>query len=172
MTLAVLEHYHASGESAKHPEGSSEPAAHISAHNAVLTVETKSRAATVRKERLPFRNGVNETEEKARKRAKKAPLRGAGGKERMGPREKDTAAFWGVRVPLKGPWAGEAAAATNGAIYATAPGVVTLGPGSVGSCGSGTCGGSGGCGSEVLAMCFTGCTGVSFGNYAGGSGSG
>jgi hypothetical protein len=134
---------------------------HISAHNAVHTIETKGRAASTRKYRLPFRNGVDETEEKARKRAKKQPLKGAGKKERMGPKDHDTAPFWGVKVPIKGPWASATAAATNGAIYAAAPGVVTLGPGSVGSCGTGTCGGRTGCGTEMLGMCMAGCTGVS-----------
>ncbi|KAH7377200.1 hypothetical protein B0T11DRAFT_294569 [Plectosphaerella cucumerina] len=64
----ILEKYHSSGQSAQHPEGSSEPAVHISAHNAVHTIETKGRAASTRKYRLPFRNGVDETEEKARSR--------------------------------------------------------------------------------------------------------
>jgi hypothetical protein len=134
---------------------------HISAHNAIHTIETKARAASTRKYRLPFRNGVDDTEEKARKRAKKQPLKGAGNKERMGPKDHDTAPFWGVKVPIKGPWASATAAATNGAIYAAAPGVVTLGPGSVGSCGAGTCGGRTGCGTEMLGMCMAGCTGVS-----------
>ncbi|KAH6686648.1 hypothetical protein F5X68DRAFT_11359 [Plectosphaerella plurivora] len=154
-----LENYHASGQSAKHPEGSSEPSVHISAHNSVHTIETKARAATARKHRLPFRNGVTEAEEKARRRAKKQPLKGAGGKERMGPKDQNTASFWGVKVPILGPWASATAAATTGAIYAAAPGVVTLGPGSVGSCGSGTCGGGTGCGTEMVGMCFAGCTG-------------
>ncbi|CRK24882.1 hypothetical protein BN1708_018118, partial [Verticillium longisporum] len=44
-------------------------------------------------------------------------------------------------------------------MYATPPGEVYTGPGSVGSCASGTCGGHSGCGSETLGMCSAGCVG-------------
>ena len=163
----VIEQYHASGASAKHPDGSSAPSAHISAHPAVRTIENKARQARTRKLRIPFRNRVDEFHDKARKRADKAPLKSGGGKgaaaapKRMGPRGEDAVPFWGVKVPLAGPWASATAATTTAAIYAMPPGEVNTGPGSVGSCASGTCGGSGGCGSETLGMCTAGCTGVS-----------
>lgn len=160
----MVEQYHASGTSGRHPEGSSAPSAHISAHPAVHTIETKSRQARTRRLRIPFRNRMDEYHEKARKRADKNPIKGAKGAaapKRMGPRGEDTVPFWGVKVPLAGPWASATAAATTAAIYAMPPGEVNTGPGSVGSCAAGTCGGSGGCGSETLGMCTAGCTGVS-----------
>ncbi|KAH6690175.1 hypothetical protein EV126DRAFT_483533 [Verticillium dahliae] len=152
-----LESYHASGNSSKHPLPPNTPSAHISTHNAVHTVETKSRSATTRMQRMLFRNGIDEYEIKARKKATK-PL--PTGEPRMGQRE-DTALKWGVRVPLAGPWVSIAAATTTAAMYATPPGEVYTGPGSVGSCASGTCGGHSGCGSETLGMCSAGCVGVS-----------
>ncbi|KAM0327175.1 hypothetical protein ACHAQA_006307 [Verticillium albo-atrum] len=124
-----LESYHASGNSSKHPLPPSAPSAHLSAHNAVHTVETKSRAATTRMQRVMFRNALDEYEAKARKKASK-PL--ATGEKRMGPRE-DTSLNWGVKVPIAGPWASIAAATTTPGIYATPPGEVYMGPGSVGS---------------------------------------
>lgn len=128
-------------------------------------METKARATVARKKRIPAQNRVVEFDEKARKRSEKIPLKGPGtaGKQRMGPRDKDATPFWGIRVPIKGPWASATAAATSAPIYAVAPGVVTLGPGSVGSCASGTCGGAGGCGSEMLALCYSAGKGVSHG---------
>ncbi|KAM0277349.1 hypothetical protein ACHAQH_005865 [Verticillium albo-atrum] len=164
-----LDSYHTSGDSSKHPLPPSTPSAHISAHNAVHTIETKSRSATTRMQRMLFRNSVDEYELKARKKASK-PLRT--GEQRMGPRE-DTAVNWGVKVPLAGPWVSVAAATTTPAIYATPPGEVYTGPGSVGSCASGTCGGHSGCGSETLGMCSAGCVGSAwFGGSAGCTGFG
>ncbi|KAL9942838.1 hypothetical protein ACHAQF_005905 [Verticillium nonalfalfae] len=159
-----LESYHASGNSSKHPLPPSTPSAHISTHNAVHTVETKSRSATTRMQRMLFRNGIDEYEVKARKKATK-PL--PTGEPRMGQRE-DTALKWGVRVPLAGPWVSIAAATTTAAMYATPPGEVYTGPGSVGSCASGTCGGHSGCGSETLGMCSAGCVGSGW--FGGGAG--
>ncbi|KAG7151465.1 hypothetical protein HYQ46_012748 [Verticillium longisporum] len=159
-----LESYHASGNSSKHPLPPNTPSAHISTHNAVHTVETKSRSATTRMQRMLFRNGIDKYEIKARKKATK-PL--PTGEPRMGQRE-DTALKWGVRVPLAGPWVSIAAATTTAAMYATPPGEVYTGPGSVGSCASGTCGGHSGCGSETLGMCSAGCVGSGW--FGGGAG--
>ncbi|CRK11061.1 hypothetical protein BN1708_010005 [Verticillium longisporum] len=159
-----LESYHASGNSSKHPLPPSTPSAHISTHNAVHTVETKSRSATTRMQRMLFRNAIDEYEVKARKKATR-PL--PTGEPRMGQRE-DTALKWGVRVPLAGPWVSIAAATTTAAMYATPPGEVYTGPGSVGSCASGTCGGHSGCGSETLGMCSAGCVGSGW--FGGGAG--
>lgn len=71
------------------------------------------------------------------------------------------ASFWGKEVPVQGPWAASLAATTTSDMYPSPPGFVSTGPGAVGSCATGTCGGSGGCGSETLGMCSAGCVGVS-----------
>jgi len=80
----------------------------------------------------------------------------------MGPRGEDDVEYWGTKVPVAAPYKSGLAAASTSAMYHAAPGIVNAGPGTEGSCASGTCGGSGGCGSETVGMCTAGCVGVSF----------
>ncbi|KAF6797079.1 alpha-ketoglutarate-dependent sulfonate dioxygenase [Colletotrichum musicola] len=155
----VLESWHASPQGKEAPIHPAQESAHVSSHPAVHTNETTARRAHTRPIRLNYRNRLEETHSKARKRTTKT-FKADGGK-RMGSRGEDTTPFWGKDIPIEGPYASSMAAAATSAMYPTPPGFVNTGPGSVGSCATGTCGGSGGCGSETLGLCSAGCVGVS-----------
>ncbi|KAF6818890.1 alpha-ketoglutarate-dependent sulfonate dioxygenase [Colletotrichum plurivorum] len=162
----VLESWHASPQGKEAPIPPAQESAHVSSHPAVHTNETTARRAHTRPIRLNYRNRLEETHSKARKRTTKT-FKADGGK-RMGSRGEDTTPFWGKDIPIEGPYASSMAAAATSAMYPTPPGFVNTGPGSVGSCATGTCGGSGGCGSETLGLCSAGCVGSGwFGGKAG-----
>ncbi|KZL78837.1 alpha-ketoglutarate-dependent sulfonate dioxygenase [Colletotrichum tofieldiae] len=168
---AVLEAWHAAAKANNVPMPPTAESAHVSSHPAVHTNETTARRATTRPRRLEYRNRLEETHSKARKRANKTFKADAG--KRMGPRGEDRASFWGKDIEIDGPWASNLAAATTSAMYPAPPGFVNMGPGSVGSCATGTCGGATGCGSELLGMCSAGCVGSGwFGGNAGCTGMG
>ncbi|GJC77463.1 glycine-rich domain-containing protein 1 [Colletotrichum liriopes] len=167
----LLEAWHAAAKANNVPMPPTAESAHVSSHPAVHTNETTARRATTRPRRLEYRNRLEETHSKARKRANKTFKADAG--KRMGPRGEDRASFWGKDIEIDGPWASNLAAATTSAMYPAPPGFVNMGPGSVGSCATGTCGGATGCGSELLGMCSAGCVGSGwFGGNAGCTGMG
>ncbi|OHW90767.1 alpha-ketoglutarate-dependent sulfonate dioxygenase [Colletotrichum incanum] len=167
----LLEAWHAAAKANNVPMPPTAESAHVSSHPAVHTNETTARRATTRPRRLEYRNRLEETHSKARKRANKTFKADAG--KRMGPRGEDRTSFWGKDIEVDGPWASSLAAATTSAMYPAPPGFVNMGPGSVGSCATGTCGGATGCGSELLGMCSAGCVGSGwFGGNAGRTGMG
>ncbi|GKT43457.1 glycine-rich domain-containing protein 1 [Colletotrichum spaethianum] len=167
----LLEAWHATAKANNVPMPPTVESAHISSHPAVHTNETTAHRATTRPLRLEYRNRLEETHSKARKRASTRFKVDSG--KRMGPRGEDRTPFWGKDVVIDGPWASGLAAATTSAMYPAPPGFVNIGPGSVGSCATGTCGGATGCGSELLGMCSAGCVGSGwFGGNAGCTGMG
>ncbi|KAK6206810.1 alpha-ketoglutarate-dependent sulfonate dioxygenase [Colletotrichum tabaci] len=167
----LLEAWHAAAKANNVPMPPMTESAHVSSHPAVHTNETTARRATTRPIRLEYRNRLEETHSKARKRATKTFKADSG--KRMGPRGEDRTSFWGKDVEVEGPWASSLAAVTTSAMYPAPPGFANMGPGSVGSCATGTCGGATGCGSELLGMCTAGCVGSGwFGGNAGCAGMG
>ncbi|TID04052.1 Glycine-rich domain-containing protein 1 [Colletotrichum higginsianum] len=167
----LLEAWHAAAKANNVPMPPMTESAHVSSHPAVHTNETTARRATTRPIRLEYRNRLEETHSKARKRATKNFKADSG--KRMGPRGEDRTSFWGKDVEVEGPWASSLAAVTTSAMYPAPPGFANMGPGSVGSCATGTCGGATGCGSELLGMCTAGCVGSGwFGGNAGCAGMG
>ncbi|WQF78680.1 Putative Glycine-rich domain-containing protein [Colletotrichum destructivum] len=167
----LLEAWHAAAKANNVPMPPMTESAHVSSHPAVHTNETTARRATTRPIRLEYRNRLEETHSKARKRATKTFK--ADSDKRMGPRGEDRTSFWGKDVEVEGPWASSLAAVTTSAMYPAPPGFANMGPGSVGSCATGTCGGATGCGSELLGMCTAGCVGSGwFGGNAGCAGMG
>ncbi|KAL0939785.1 alpha-ketoglutarate-dependent sulfonate dioxygenase [Colletotrichum truncatum] len=162
----LLEAWHESPQAKDVPIAPAAESAHVSSHPAVHTNETTARRVTTRPLRLEYRNRLEVTHSKARKRANKTFKVEKG--KRMGPRGEDTTRFWGKNIQVDGPWASGMAAASTSAIYPSPPGFVHTGPGSVGSCATGTCGGATGCGSETLGLCSAGCVGSAwFGGKAG-----
>ncbi|EXF74672.1 hypothetical protein CFIO01_08742 [Colletotrichum fioriniae PJ7] len=156
---SVLEGWHAASKANNVPMPPAAESAHASSHPAVHTNETTAQRTTTRPLRSEFRNRLEETHSKARKRASETFK--ADSEKRMGPRGEDKTSFWGKDIAVDGPWASVLAAATTSAMYPAGPGFVNMGPGAVGSCAMGTCGGATGCGSELLGMCSAGCVGVS-----------
>ncbi|OHF04055.1 hypothetical protein CORC01_00394 [Colletotrichum orchidophilum] len=167
----LLEAWHETSKANNVPMPPAAESAHVSSHPAVHTNETTALRTTTRPLRLEFRNRLEETHSKARKRANKTFKADSG--KRMGPRGEDKTSFWGKDIAVDGPWASGLAVVTTSAIYPAGPGFVNMGPGVVGSCATGTCGGATGCGSELLGMCSAGCVGSGwFGGKAGCTGMG
>ncbi|KAI3555064.1 hypothetical protein CABS01_11525 [Colletotrichum abscissum] len=155
----LLEAWHAASKANNMPMPPAAESAHISSHPAVHTNETTAQRTATRPLRSGFRNRLEEAHSKARKRASEAFKVDSG--KRMGPRGEDKTSFWGKDIAVDGPWASVVAAVTTSTLYPAGPGFVNMGPGAVGSCATGTCGGATGCGSELLGMCSAGCVGVS-----------
>ncbi|KAK1674011.1 hypothetical protein BDP55DRAFT_555385 [Colletotrichum godetiae] len=166
-----LEAWHAASKVNKVPMPPAAESAHVSSHPAVHTNETTAQRTATRPLRLEYRNRLEETHSKARKRASETFKADSG--KRMGPRGEDKTSFWGKDVAVDGPWASVLAAVTTNPMYPAGPGFANMGPGVVGSCATGTCGGATGCGSELLGMCSAGCVGSAwFGGKAGCTGMG
>ncbi|KXH32314.1 hypothetical protein CSIM01_05736 [Colletotrichum simmondsii] len=155
----LLEAWHAASKANNMPMPPAAESAHVSSHPAVHTNETTAQRTATRPLRSEFRNRLEETHSKARKRASETFKVDSG--KRMGPRGEDKMSFWGKDIAVDGPWASVLAAVTTSAMYPAGPGLANMGAGAVGSCATGTCGGATGCGSELLGMCSAGCVGVS-----------
>ncbi|KAG7042513.1 alpha-ketoglutarate-dependent sulfonate dioxygenase [Colletotrichum scovillei] len=167
----LLETWHAASKANNVPMPPAAESAHVSSHPAVHTNETTAQRTATRPLRSEFRNRLEETHSKARKRASETFKVDSG--KRMGPRGEDKMSFWGKDIAVDGPWASVLAAVTTSAMYPAGPGLANMGPGAVGSCATGTCGGATGCGSELLGMCSAGCVGSAwFGGKAGCTGMG
>ncbi|KAL0780689.1 hypothetical protein CaCOL14_002024 [Colletotrichum acutatum] len=167
----LLEAWHAASKTNNVPMPPAAESAHVSSHPAVHTNETTAQRTTIRPLRSEFRNRLEETHSKARKKASKTFK--ADSVKRMGPRGEDKTSFWGKDIAVDGPWASALAAVTTSAMYPAGPGFVNMGPGAVGSCATGTCGGATGCGSELVGMCSAGRVGSAwFGGKAGCTGMG
>lgn len=151
IVFTGLEQWHASGASSRVPQPPTSPSAHLSAHPSIQVNETIGRRANSRMIRFTHRNKLQDAHSKA---VKKGPQRGVV----MGPRGRDEVEFWGKTYRVDSPVLSELAKVTTPVMYASPPGVLEQ---EKGSCARGTCGGSGGCGSETLALCTAGCTGVS-----------
>jgi hypothetical protein len=126
--------------------------------------ETVGRKGQTRNKRLQFRNRLDEAHEKAQNNASKSfkSPSTSNRKGAIGPRGQDTVQYWGKEIPVQGPFASGLALATTTAMYPCSIGNIPIGRGVPGSCAAGTCGGAGGCGNGMVAMCNAGCTGVSF----------
>ncbi|KXH47813.1 hypothetical protein CSAL01_03306 [Colletotrichum salicis] len=162
----LLQAWHAASKVNNVPMPPAAESAHVSSHPAVHTNETTAQRTATRPLRLEYRNRLEETHSKARKRASETFKADSG--KRMGPRGEDKTSFWGKDVAVDGPWASVLAAITTNSMYPVGPGFANMGPGVVGSCATGTCGGATGCGSELLGMCSAGCVGSAwFGGKAG-----
>ncbi|KAK1638610.1 hypothetical protein BDP81DRAFT_392061 [Colletotrichum phormii] len=167
----ILEAWHAASKVNNVPMPPAAESAHVSSHPAVHTNETTAQRTATRPLRLEYRNTLEATHSKARKRASETFKADSG--KRMGPRGEDKTSFWGKDVAVDGPWASVLAAVTTSSMYPVGPGFANMGPGVVGSCATGTCGGATGCGSELLGMCSAGCVGSAwFGGKAGCTGMG
>ncbi|KAF4832764.1 Glycine-rich domain-containing protein 1 [Colletotrichum tropicale] len=116
----LLEAWHSSPDARNVPIPPAAESAHVSSHPAVHTNETTSRRAHTRPLRLDYRNRLEETHSKARKRANKTFKADQG--KRMGPRGEDMASFWGKEFPVQGPWAASLAATTTSEMYPSPPG--------------------------------------------------
>ncbi|KAH7316647.1 hypothetical protein B0I35DRAFT_451594 [Stachybotrys elegans] len=157
----ALNNWHSSGASAKVPQPPTVESAHISAHPSVHTNETSVRRTRTRALRLTHQQDITGAYKKALKKSTKELS--ASGRPRMGPRGEDRGGFWGKEISVPGPAFSLLAVAATSNMYPAPVGTVESGPGTVGSCAAGTCGGSGGCGSETLGMCTGGCTGTGLG---------
>lgn len=133
--------------------------AHISAHSSVHTNETPDRAARTRKLRLNHQEKLLEAYSDNQRRLAATPAAKAKQIPTAGQRGDDKVSFWGKAFQVESPAASALAGATTSVMYASPPGSVEAGSGTLGSCAEGTCNGSSGCGSETtLAMGTSWCT--------------